>query len=96
MLGGDDAKVVEDAKAAEAKADVANPDAKADAAKAVAKGEKADESGKPATKKDDFSGLKGLEHCPDFNERFTLANGRTKAIKYPSNGYNCTNEYGLV
>merc|ERR1712166_600893 len=83
-------------EAAEAKADVANPDAKADAAKAVAKGEKADESGKPAAKKDNFAGLKGLEHCPDFNERFTLANGRTKAIKYPSNGYNCSNEYGLV
>merc|ERR1712159_549379 len=27
--------------------------------------------------------LSGLEHCPDFNERFTLVNGRTRAIAYP-------------
>lgn len=40
--------------------------------------------------------MRGLEHCPDFNERFTLVNGRTRAIPYPENGYNCTREYGLV
>jgi hypothetical protein len=30
-----------------------------------------------------------LEHCPDFNERFTLVNGTTRAIPYPRKGYNC-------
>jgi len=94
MLGGEpEAKA---AVKADEKADVANPDATADAAKAVAAGKKADESGKPAEKKESFVGLKGLEHCPDWNERFTLANGRTRAIKYPEAGYNCTNEYGLA
>jgi hypothetical protein len=34
------------------------------------------------------AGLKGfdihtLEHCPDFNERMTLLNGKTKAVSYP-------------
>ena len=58
---------------------------------------KADESGKEGEKKgEDFSVLKGLEHCPDFNERFTLRNGRTKAIAYPADGFNCSAEYGLV
>jgi hypothetical protein len=57
---------------------------------------KADESGKPAEKKEDFSALKGLEHCPDFNERFTLVNGRTRAIAYPNSGFNCSIEYGLA
>ena len=49
-----------------------------------------------APKKEGFQGLGGLEHCPDFNERFTLRNGRTGAIAYPKAGYNCTEEYGLV
>jgi hypothetical protein len=40
--------------------------------------------------------LAHLEHCPDFNERFTLVNGRTRAIAYPNNGYNCNPEYTLV
>ena len=39
--------------------------------------------------------LSGLEHCPDFNERYTLVNGRTRAIAYPNNGYNCNPEYTL-
>merc|ERR1711934_3027 len=41
-------------------------------------------------------GFKGLEHCPDFDERFTLANGRDKAIPYPQTGYNCTKDYALM
>ena len=40
--------------------------------------------------------LSGLEHCPDFNERFTLVNGRTRAIAYPGDGYNCNAEYTLA
>ena len=60
-------------------------------AKKVKNGEKATETEEPAEKKVDFSGLKGLEHCPDFNERFTLVNGRTRAIAYPNPGYNCSN-----
>ena len=40
--------------------------------------------------------LSKLEHCPDFNERFTLVNGRTRAIAYPNAGYNCNPEYTLV
>ena len=30
-----------------------------------------------------------LEICPDFDKRFTLIDGRTKAIPYPRRGYNC-------
>lgn len=33
--------------------------------------------------------LKSLEHCPDFNERFTLLDGRTRAVSYPNKGFNC-------
>jgi hypothetical protein len=45
-------------------------------------------------------GLKGfdiqtLEHCPDFNERFSLLNGVTKAVPYPQAGFNCNADYGL-
>ena len=40
--------------------------------------------------------LSHLEHCPDFNERFTLVNGRTRAIAYPNAGYNCNPEYTLA
>jgi len=48
-----------------------------------------------------YSGLKGfdiqsLEHCPDFNERFTLLNGVTKAVAYPQPGFNCNADYGLA
>jgi len=37
----------------------------------------------------------GLEHCPDFDERFTLKDGKTKAVKYPEVGYNCSSDYQL-
>ena len=37
-----------------------------------------------------------LEHCPDFDERFTLADGKTKAIPYPEVYYNCKKDYQLV
>ncbi len=30
-----------------------------------------------------------LEDCPDFDERKTLADGRTKAVAWPHKGYNC-------
>jgi len=48
-----------------------------------------------------YSGLKGfdihtLEHCPDFNERFTLLNGVTRAVAYPQPGFNCNADYGLA
>ncbi len=33
-----------------------------------------------------------LEHCPDFDERHTLLDGRTKAVAYPHKGYNCHKE----
>jgi len=69
--------------------------AKADAAP-KAEAAKAADPAPPAEKKEDFSGLRGLEHCPDMNERFTLANGRTLARAYPGPGYNCSNEYGLA
>jgi len=39
---------------------------------------------------------RSLEHCPDFSERFTLVNGKTRAIPYPLPGYNCNPEYGLA
>jgi hypothetical protein len=41
-------------------------------------------------------GVKTLEHCPDFNERYTLVNGTTKAIPYPVTGYNCQHAWALV
>ena len=34
-----------------------------------------------------------LEHCPDFNERFTLKDGRTKGVPYPEIGFNCNADY---
>jgi len=37
-----------------------------------------------------------LEHCPDFNERYTLANGRDLAVPYPRSGYNCSPDWSLV
>jgi len=48
-----------------------------------------------------YAGLKGfdiavLEHCPDFNERMTLLNGKTKAVAYPAAGFNCNADYGLA
>jgi len=63
--------------------------------------------GAPAAAKDTryvphaHPGLKGfdlstLEHCPDFNERMTLLNGKTKAVAYPTAGFNCNADYGLA
>merc|ERR1719263_1952895 len=48
-----------------------------------------------------FPGHAGLdmskvEHCPDFNERMTLLNGKTKAVAYPAKGWNCNADYGLA
>ena len=34
----------------------------------------------------------GLEHCPDFDERHTLVNGRVRGIAWPAKGFNCQNE----
>ena len=36
-----------------------------------------------------------LEHCPDFNERFTLKDGKTKGVPYPEIGFNCNPDYQL-
>jgi len=36
-----------------------------------------------------------LPHCPDFDERFTLTDGKTRAVPYPQVGYNCSSEYQL-
>jgi len=44
----------------------------------------------------DPDGYKGLEHCPDFDERFTLANGTTRAVPYPQTGYNCNANYAMA
>ena len=38
---------------------------------------------------------RSIEHCPDFNERFTLVDGRTKAVPFPLKGYNCNPDYHL-
>ena len=34
-----------------------------------------------------------VEHCPDFDERMTLKNGKTRAIPYPQAGWNCNPEF---
>ena len=34
----------------------------------------------------------GFEHCPNMSERMTLIDGRTPAIPYPKEGFNCHNE----
>jgi hypothetical protein len=75
-----------------AKAAPAEPAAKKDEPAAPAKA--TTPAGPPA--KPVIPDLSGLEHCPDFNERFTLVNGRTRAIAYPNNGYNCSAEYSLI
>ena len=36
-----------------------------------------------------------LQHCPDFDERHTLVDGKTRAIPYPEAGYNCHKEWAL-
>jgi len=40
--------------------------------------------------------LDHLEHCPDFNERYTLRNGTTAAVPYPKTGFNCNPAWSLV
>ena len=43
-----------------------------------------------------FAGqVQTLQHCPDFNERFTLVDGKTKAVPYPAVGFNCNPDYQL-
>jgi len=37
-----------------------------------------------------------LPNCPDFDERFTLNDGRTRAIPYPQVYYNCRADFQLV
>jgi hypothetical protein len=37
--------------------------------------------------------LTSTEHCPDFDERMTLANGRDLAVPYPRKGWNCQNAW---
>ena len=32
---------------------------------------------------------RAVEHCPDFDERMTLTDGRTNAVPYPLKGWNC-------
>lgn len=41
-------------------------------------------------------GVNSLQHCPDFDERFTLTDGVTKAVAYPGIGYNCKSDYQLI
>jgi hypothetical protein len=38
---------------------------------------------------------RSVEHCPDFNERFTLVDGKTRAVAYPAKGWNCNADYHL-
>jgi hypothetical protein len=57
-------------------------------------------AGEPRYVMPKYAGLKGfnintLEHCPDFNERMTLLNGKTKAVAYPAAGFNCNADYGM-
>jgi len=40
--------------------------------------------------------VNSLPHCPDFDERFTLTDGKTKAVPYPEVGFNCSKEYQMV
>jgi hypothetical protein len=39
--------------------------------------------------------INGLEHCPDFDERMTLNDGRTRAIPYPEEYFNCNPGFAL-
>ena len=38
---------------------------------------------------------RSVEHCPDFVERMTLNNGKTRAVPYPEPGWNCNREWSL-
>jgi hypothetical protein len=33
-----------------------------------------------------------LEHFPDIDESLTIVDGRTRAVPYSRNGYNCNSE----
>ena len=47
-----------------------------------------------AENEDDIaSDIAPLEHCPDFDYRFTLVDGKTRAVPYPQPGYNCNNNF---
>jgi hypothetical protein len=46
--------------------------------------------------KDIASDIAVLEHCPDFDERMTLLDGKTTGIPYPRENYNCNAEYALT
>ena len=37
-----------------------------------------------------------LEHCPDFDERMTLTDGKTRAVPFPQKGYNCNKDWSLA
>ena len=49
----------------------------------------------PAAPKPAFN-PRNVEHCPDMHERFTLIDGRTRAIPYPNAGWNCNLDYHLA
>ena len=46
--------------------------------------------------KDIGGDVSSLEQCTDFDERFTLVDGKTKAVSYPAPNYNCTSDYALT
>ena len=42
------------------------------------------------------SDIAPLEHCPNFDDRMTLLDGKTKGIPYPQAGFNCNNNFYAV
>lgn len=36
-----------------------------------------------------------VEHCPDFDERMTLTDGKTRGIPYPTEGWNCNPSWSI-
>ena len=40
--------------------------------------------------------VNSLEHCPDFDERFTLADGKTRAIPFPEINFNCNKDWQMM
>ena len=36
-----------------------------------------------------------VENCPDFDERMTLVDGKTRAVAYPNKGWNCSKEWSI-
>jgi len=51
---------------------------------------------KASKSKDIGSDIAALQHCPDFDERFTLTDGKTMAVPYPQKNFNCNPEYALT